>query len=136
MGDEIVLSWDLDNMRSLEYCIACFFAIEEYLKRESQNYVSRFGIQPQFKAGAHYGNVVAGEIGIIKRDITYSGDVLNTTARIQGMCNELESSFLISKDLFELHNKSHSHWDFEKKGEIPLKGKKEPMELLGVSLLH
>ena len=39
-------------------------------------YLQKYNVVPRFKAGAHIGNAIAGEIGIIKRDITYSGDVL------------------------------------------------------------
>jgi adenylate cyclase len=34
----------------------------------------------------HGGAVTAGEIGIVRKEIVYSGDVLNTTARIQAEC--------------------------------------------------
>jgi adenylate cyclase len=91
-------------------------------------------VKPHFKAGAHYGSVIVGEMGVIKRDIAYSGDVLNTTARIEGMCNELETSFLISTSLFELIGSDTGDWTFDRKGEIPLKGKKEPMGLISVGI--
>ena len=46
---------------------------------------------PAFKAGIHTGDVIAGEVGIIKRDIPYSGDAFNTTAEIQGKRREFET---------------------------------------------
>ena len=51
---------------------------------------------------------MAGEIGIVKHDIAYSGDVLNTTSRIQSKCNELNVNilipniFLICSDLYRI----------------------------------
>lgn len=134
VGDEIVLTWDLTKTDNLKNYIRCFFDIEQWLIKERNKYQSRFEVEPKFKAGAHYGTVIAGEVGVIKRDITYSGDILNTTARIQGMCNELQSTFLISDELYRLNPKPESAWTFEKKGEIPLKGKKETMELLSISV--
>jgi adenylate cyclase len=53
---------------------------------------------PEFKAAIHCGKVIAGEIGIIKRDVTYSGDVLNTTSRIQNMCKEFGAALIVSND--------------------------------------
>jgi adenylate cyclase len=35
------------------------------------------------KAGAHVGRVVATEVGTIKSEIVFHGDVVNTTARVQ-----------------------------------------------------
>ena len=40
-----------------------------------------------FIAALHCGNVTTGEIGVIKKDIIFTGDVLNTTPRIQGLRN-------------------------------------------------
>ena len=66
--------------------------------------------------------MIAGEVGIIKRDITYSGDVLNTAARIQSKCNEYRVKILSSDELLSL-----LPWEpFFRKislGEIELKGK-------------
>ena len=56
------------------------------LKQKSKLYQDRFGLVPSFKAGIHIGKVTTGEIGKIKRDIIFTGDVLNTAARIQGLC--------------------------------------------------
>ncbi|WP_026231771.1 adenylate/guanylate cyclase domain-containing protein [Neolewinella persica] len=134
VGDEIVLSWEVGHPENSANCIRCFFAIQQLLDKEESKYLRKFGVKPHFKAGAHYGSVIVGEIGVIKRDITYSGDVLNTTARIQGMCNELETIFLMSKSLFELAGSDASRWTIERKGKIPLKGKKEAMDLMSVEL--
>jgi adenylate cyclase len=131
VGDEVVLSWPTEGSGNLNY-IRCFFAIQQLLKSEENKYLQRFGVKPYFKAGAHHGTVIAGEIGVVKRDITYSGDVLNTTARIQSMCNELHSSFLISNDLLDLHPIPYSDWIIERKGEIQLKGKSETIELMSI----
>jgi len=48
-----------------------------------------------FKAGIHIGKLVAGEMGVVKKEIVFSGDVLNTSSRIQAECNKLNCSLLI-----------------------------------------
>jgi adenylate cyclase len=68
---------------------------EEY----AQKYHKKFGVVPTFKAGLHFGEVTTGEIGVLKKDIIFTGDVLNTTARIQGLCNFYNVDLLISKEL-------------------------------------
>jgi adenylate cyclase len=46
------------------------------IQRNKGKYLQRYGLVPSFKAGIHCGNVIGGEVGIMKREITYSGDVL------------------------------------------------------------
>jgi len=41
-------------------------------------------------------------IGIIKRDVAFSGDVLNTASRIQGKCKEYGVTILVSNALLDL----------------------------------
>ena len=73
---------------------------ESLLKRKS-SYGDNFGGYPDFKAGLHCGEVTTGEIGALKKEIIFTGDVLNTTARIQGLCNTLGVDFLISGALLK-----------------------------------
>ena len=49
--------------------------------------MSKYGETPIFNAGMDAGVVTVTEIGDIKRDLAFHGDVLNTAARIQGLCN-------------------------------------------------
>jgi adenylate cyclase len=130
VGDEIVLSWDLaTGVRDLN-CIRCFLDIRSLLEKLAPQYKSDFGAVPRFKAGLHVGRVTVGEIGVIKRDIAYSGDVLNTTARIQAKCNELGKELLFSKDLFEIL--PAGHMVPESIGNVVLRGKKEGIFLYSV----
>ena len=71
---------------------------------------------------------MVGEIGIVKREIAYSGDVLNTTARIQSKCNELGVNILLSKNLKQRLNLPKS-MDIIPIGELPLRGKQEAVML-------
>lgn len=133
VGDEVVVSWDMEgeeNERAL--CLNCFFSIRESLQEKRASYEQVFNQYPEFKAGLHLGQVIAGEVGIIKREITYSGDVLNTAARIQSQCNNLNSSLLISDDLKEYLSKNVENWTLESKGSIYLKGKEKEVELYDV----
>ena len=65
-----------------------FFCYESrQFENKPGNTMNNFGLLPEFKAGFHLGKVTTGEIGVIKKEIIFTGDVLNTTARIQGLCN-------------------------------------------------
>lgn len=122
VGDEVVIAWEYGEGLQEEHCLQCFFDIKSAISRKQEKYRKQYGLVPSFKAGVHSGEVVAGEIGIVKRDITYSGDVLNTAARILGMCAELKQEILISSELLALFNKGkqvHS----KLLGSVRLKGK-------------
>ena len=133
VGDEIVISWPVNKEGNRLNYAKCFFNISTYLKDNKQYYLKEFGVRPTFKAGAHIGTVTAGEIGVIKRDITYSGDILNTAARIQRLCNELGSRLLISKELFRFSTGISDEYSINVLGTIPLRGKTEDLQLIDVS---
>jgi ActR/RegA family two-component response regulator len=83
---------------------------------------------PEYKAGIHCGRVITGVVGTYKKEVVYTGDVLNTTSRIEGQCNSYGVNLLISKDLCDLLDEA-DHLDFNKIGEINLRGKALPVAL-------
>lgn len=88
---------------------------------------------PKFKGALHAGIVLAAEIGHIKKDIVYSGDVLNVTARMESLCNKYEADILVSKSLFNLLDKKHEII-YDDLGALSLKGKDEKLELVKIYL--
>lgn len=98
-GDGLIITWSLKKGIQRNNCIKCFFGIKEKLKKQSKKYIDEYGLLPGFKAGIHCGSVTAGEIGVIKKEIIFSGDVLNTTDRIQGLCNHYTVDLLLSEYL-------------------------------------
>ena len=79
--------------------IDCVFRMKEVLQNKKQEYMKTYGFVPYFRAGLHGGKVVVSWVGGRKKEIVYIGDVLNTTARMQGECKRLKKNFLISGDL-------------------------------------
>jgi adenylate cyclase len=79
----------------------------------------------------HWGEVTVGEIGIIKKDIVFTGDVLNTTARIMDLCKQYDHTLIISEDLY-MHCAPHHHFQFEALGKMTLRGKSKPISVFGV----
>ncbi|MCY7409746.1 MAG: adenylate/guanylate cyclase domain-containing protein [Chitinophagales bacterium] len=133
LGDGIIIAWDTNNDKRDMRCVQCFFEMKKELKERSDKYMKKFGMVPTFKAGIHSGEVVVGEIGIIKRDITYSGDVLNTTARIQGMCHELKSDLLASHD-FIVSVLLPPQFVADSVGIYRMKGKEREVELYAIAM--
>lgn len=132
VGDEIVVSWNLKNGLSNNNCIQCFFAMKAAISRQSGKYYQQFGLLPAFKAGFHLGKVTTGEIGVIKKEIIFTGDVLNTTARIQGLCNSYQVDILISDRLIEKLT-PHSPFQIKSLGENELRGRDEKVALYTIS---
>lgn len=128
VGDEIVVSWKMKNGLRNAHCLKCFFDIQDTIKRLSSSYMERYSLVPEYKAGLHCGEVTVGEVGTIKKDIIFSGDVLNTTSRIQGACKRFDSNLLISKELIS-RLKVGKKFSFQEIGAIQLRGKLQPVNL-------
>ena len=133
VGDEIVISWTMKKGIKNANCLHCFIQIQKKLNSLNPYYENKYGLTPEFKAGLHCGTVMAGEIGSIKKDIVYSGDVLNTTARIQELCNQYKVDFLLSKKAFDLIE-DNSQFELIPLGNIELRGKESEINLNTISL--
>jgi adenylate cyclase len=72
--------------------------------------------------------VVAGEIGIIKREITYSGDVLNTTSRILGLCKKMGADIVSSANLLSQLCLDNTYNTLQL-GTLKLRGKEQEITL-------
>jgi adenylate cyclase len=102
VGDEVVVSWTAQRaIRDLN-CLQCFFDIQSTLDQHKNLFLDKFNLIPEYKAGIHFGPVTVGEVGKIKRDIVFTGDVLNTTSRIQEACNSYDTDLLISENTLAL----------------------------------
>jgi len=131
VGDEIIISWPLKNGIKQANCLRCFLKIEQKLLELDSKYEDKYGVRAELKAGIHHGMVTAGEIGVIKRDIIYSGDVLNTAERIQEQCNAYKVNLLISGDTLNLLEVGDLQ--VEPMGEFELRGKAKIVSLNRVS---
>ena len=129
VGDEVVISWSMKKGIQYNNCIRCFFLLQDAIEQAAARYQERYGLVPEFKVGLHTGIVTTGEIGIIKKDIVYSGDVMNTTSRIQSVCNKFRVSILMSKRILNKLNLPANLYPLKRVGVIELKGKKEKVEL-------
>lgn len=130
VGDEIVLSW---KMNQGVLCFHFFFACMAEFEKRSEYYLEYYGLVPELKAGIHGGVVTAVEIGDIRRDIAYHGDVLNTAARIQGLCNRYNQHLLVSTELLSKINLPETV-EIKHLGNVNLKGKNKAIDIVGINL--
>lgn len=131
IGDEAVISWPLQKGLKNSTCMKCFARFAKEIESRAEKYRSKYGVVPGFKAGMHCGMVIATEVGTLKSEIVFHGDVLNTTARITSLCSELEHDFLISGDL-AASVEPPINKVFKSLGSVALKGKSEEVELFAV----
>ncbi len=133
VGDEITVSWWMNQGLNKLNCIRCPMEIRKIFNHRSSYYTAQYGVVPDFKAGLHCGPVMVGEIGVVKRDIAFSGEVVGTAARIQNRCNHLEVNLLISQDLKDLLPWEGSRLIPEHKGDLLIKGKMVNLPLYTVN---
>ena len=82
VGDEAILTWPEGLALSAGDCLDCPFLVRQNIDRNAARYRDRFGTVPEFRAALHFGEIVAGEIGDVRREIAYVGDTLNVAARL------------------------------------------------------
>ena len=128
VGDEIILTWKMKAGLEEANCIRVFYLIEDQIERHREFFLKTFGVVPEFKAGLHSGEVIIAQIGELKSEITYSGDVLNTTARIQSLCNELSQRLILSTVIMEQLSLGPKY-EVTELGVVPLRGKAKELKL-------
>ncbi|MEM6805110.1 MAG: adenylate/guanylate cyclase domain-containing protein [Bacteroidota bacterium] len=134
VGDEVILSWKLEEGLRKQNCMAAYFNFKNQLLSKKEYYEQEYDCIPYFKAGLHSGIITVTEVGKYKKEIAYHGDTINTAARIQGKCNEFGKELLISESL--KNSLDTSDFSFEKLGSIELKGKERKVSLFAVSQTH
>jgi len=124
VGDEAVLSWPYKKGLANNNCIDLFFAFQQQCQSRKDFYLKKYRMFPQFKAGLHGGKLMAAEVGFVKKELAYHGDVINTSSRIQGECNKYNVPILLSEKILndlKIDKLSNS----KSLGKVNLKGKKE-----------
>jgi len=111
--------------------LRCFFMMKARIVQNSERYKKKYGVVPRFKAGVHGGTVVTGELGFVKKEITYLGDVINTTSRIEAACNEFDKSFIVSDDILDKLAPGNEYL-IQKLGDIKFRGKEVPIGISSV----
>lgn len=132
VGDEVVLCWK-NTTKDKHRCLRFIKQAVDAIRNKEDYYIKEYGVAPTFKAGVHAGDVTAGYIGIIKKELVFSGDTLNTTARIRSKCHELKHSFIVSIDFlhdFDVPDK----YNINEIGEMEFKGRKEKSKVYSLEL--
>jgi len=82
-GDEVVITWPMGTGLRAANCVRCFFLVCAAVSGNPARYEREFGARPTLRGGLHGGTVTAGELGDLRQQIVFVGDILNTAARLE-----------------------------------------------------
>lgn len=132
VGDEVVVSWKINTSFNASSCCDFFYSFRKRLEEKKEYFCSKYGACPEFKAGVHCGKVTVAEVGEIKTEIAYHGDVLNTASRIQGLCNSLQQELLVSESFLQyLSPQDREHTAFV--ADVSLRGKEASTKVFTIA---
>lgn len=101
IGDMALITWPMKVGVKEARCVACVFSFLDRIRQDAESWRREFGQVPGFRAALHGGGVVTAEVGVDRHKISYFGDVVNTTGRLEALCRTLDAPLLISSDLLE-----------------------------------
>jgi adenylate cyclase len=100
-GDEVVITWPREAGAREAACVRCFFGIRAVVAERATAYQREFGTVPRFRGGLHGGTVTAGELGDLRQEIVFVGDILNTAARLEEYAKRAGLELIASGALLE-----------------------------------
>ena len=125
-GDEVVITWPLAAGVRAANSVACFFAIRAAVEHRAARYEREFGVVPRFRGGLHGGTVTAGELGDLRQQIVFVGDILNTAARLEEYAKRTRLDLVISGALLDRLDLPPG-FEAARCGELELRGKELPV---------
>jgi adenylate cyclase len=126
VGDEIVVTWTEEEGRPDARALRCYFLMAAALEAEAARFRKEFGSAPGLRGALHLGEVIAGEVGELRRAIVFHGDVMNTTARLEQATRDNGVNFIVSGAALETLARP-ADLAYRDLGELTLRGRKEPL---------
>ena len=98
VGDEVVITWPTKKDKNFKRAVDFYFFFEQKLLSKTSYFEHKYGMIPKFVASINEGSVMAAEVGEVKRELAFHGDVLNTAARIQKQCKRYRKKILVTRN--------------------------------------
>ena len=130
-GDSVLVTWRMHKGIRSAACVRCFFDMVQLLERRHDDYQREYGTVPRLRAGIHGGDVVTTWVGEARKDLAFHGDTLNTAARVESACKELDAQCLVSefvRGAIELPR----YLEARSVGEVALRGREGALRLYAV----
>jgi adenylate cyclase len=131
VGDEVIVTWPERGGAVDCRPLRCFVAMREELARASSQLEQEFGAAPRIRGSLHFGPVIVGEIGDVKRAIAFNGDVMNTAARLEELSRNVEGGFLASRAAMQRFN-SAPPFAIHDLGRLPIRGRADGIDVIGI----
>lgn len=100
--DEVVIVWSVKAGIDNANCVRTYFHLTHAIETHSGYYNSRYGVVPKPKCAVHSGNVIRAEIGEVRSEISFFGDVVNSTSRILQEGVKRGINILVSEPLMNM----------------------------------
>jgi adenylate cyclase len=128
VGDEAILTWADDAGLADGAALACPFVARDAIAARAAHYLERYDAVPTFRAALHCGEIVAGEIGDLRREVAYVGDTLNVAARLLDAAKTVGRDVLVSVDLLR-RSKVPDDLRAEELPVFEMRGRAEPLPI-------
>jgi adenylate cyclase len=132
VGDEIIVTWRERGGAVDCRPLRCFVAMRDELSRASGQFEREFGAVPRIRGSLHFGPVIVGEIGDVKRAIVFNGDVMNTAARLEELSRDVDGGFLASRAAMQRFN-SAPPFAVRDLGCLPIRGRADGIDVIGIA---
>jgi adenylate cyclase len=133
VGDEVIVTWPARAGAVDFRPLRCFMAMRDELSLASSQLEREFGTVPRIRGSLHFGPVIIGEIGDIKRAIVFNGDVMNTAARLEELSRGVEGGFLASRTAMEQFS-STPPVKVRDLGRLPIRGRADGIDVVGLDI--
>jgi adenylate cyclase len=131
VGDEVIVTWRERSGAIDCRPLRCFVAMRDELSRASGQLEREFGASPRIRGSLHFGPVIVGEIGDVKRAIVFNGDVMNTAARLEELSRTVDGGFLASRAAMQRFS-SAPPFAVRDLGRLPIRGRADGIDVVGM----
>src|SRR3954465_8344545 len=132
VGDEVIVTWPERGGAIDRGPLRCLVAMRDALLRAASQFEHEFGASPRIRGSLHFGSVIVGEIGDIKRAIVFNGDVMNTAARLEELSRNVEGGFLASRAAMARFS-SAPPFAVRDLGQLPIRGRADGIDVVGLA---
>lgn len=132
VGDEIIVTWPEKSGAVDCRPLRCFLDMRATLERLEGKFEEEFGAAPRIRGSLHFGPIIIGEIGDIKRAIVFNGDVMNTAARLEELSRNVDGGFLASRAAIDRF-RSTPPFPLRDLGARDIRGKADGIDVFGLA---
>ena len=130
-GDSVLVTWRMQKGIRSAACVQCFFDMIQLLELRHDDYRRQYDTIPRLRAGIHGGDVVTTWVGEARKDLAFHGDTMNTAARVETACKELDAQCLVSERVYR-EIELPPHLEARSVGEVALRGRTGALQLYAV----